>query len=119
LIALMAVGACSERKPAEMPATVAASASASASAPVAPAAPASAETSAGTVRRVALPDFSVLVQKQGPAVVNVIIAVENTNLTSLRQFGEIIAEKKPGTQVALLVRRGDASLYVAVQVGAS
>jgi len=50
---------------------------------------------------------------------DVIIAVENTNLTSLRQFSEIIAKKKPGTQVALLVRRGDASLYVAVQVGAS
>ena len=49
---------------------------------------------------------------------DVIIAVENTNLTSLRQFSEIIAEKKPGTQVPLLVRRGDASLYVAVQVGA-
>jgi serine protease Do len=64
LIVLMAVAACSERRPAELPATVAASASA----PVA----VSAEPSASTVRMVGLPDFSVLVQKQGPAVVNVI-----------------------------------------------
>jgi serine protease Do len=49
---------------------------------------------------------------------DVITAVEDTNLTSLRQFSEIIAERKPGTQVALLVHRGDASLYVAVQINA-
>jgi serine protease Do len=49
---------------------------------------------------------------------DVITAVEDTNLTSLRQFSEIIAEKKPGAQIALLVRRGDASLYVAVQIDA-
>jgi serine protease Do len=49
---------------------------------------------------------------------DVIIAVEDINLTGLRQFSEIIAGRKPGTQVALLVRRGDASLYVAVQIGA-
>ncbi|MBC7733931.1 MAG: DegQ family serine endoprotease [Bacteriovorax sp.] len=68
--------------------------------------------------------FGVVVEAvKGPAektqirTGDVIIAVENTNLTSLRQFGEIIAEKKPGTLVPLLVRRGDASLYVAVQVG--
>jgi serine protease Do len=63
LIALMAVAGCSDRKPAELPATVAATA---------PAVAASAKTSAGTVRMSGLPDFSVLVQKQGPAVVNVI-----------------------------------------------
>lgn len=70
-------------------------------------------------------NFGVVVEAvKGPAektqirTGDVIIAVANTNLTSMRQFSEIIAEQKPGTQVALLVRRGDASLYVAVQVGA-
>ncbi len=50
---------------------------------------------------------------------DVIIAVEDTNLTSMRQFREIVTGKQPGAQIALLVRRGDASLYVAVQVSAS
>jgi S1-C subfamily serine protease len=48
----------------------------------------------------------------------VIIAVDNTDLTSIRQFSELVAQTKPGMPVALLVRRGDASLYVAVEVGA-
>ena len=65
LIGLSAVAACGERKPAELPATVAA-----ASAPASAAVPA--EASAASVRMVGLPDFSALVQKQGPAVVNVI-----------------------------------------------
>ncbi len=49
---------------------------------------------------------------------DVIIAVDNTDLTSIRQFGDIVAQQKPGARIALLVRRGDASLYVTVEVGA-
>lgn len=48
---------------------------------------------------------------------DVIIAVDGTDLTSIRQFSDIVAQHKPGTQVALLVRRGDTSQYVAVEVG--
>ena len=65
LIGLLAVAACTERRAAELPATVAV-----ASAPASAAVPA--EVSAANVRMVGLPDFSLLVQKQGPAVVNVI-----------------------------------------------
>ncbi|MGK2941043.1 MAG: PDZ domain-containing protein [Immundisolibacter sp.] len=49
---------------------------------------------------------------------DVIIAVDNTDLTSIRQFSDIVAQQKPGTPRALLVRRGEASLYVAVEFGA-
>ncbi len=69
--------------------------------------------------------FGVLVEAvEGPAEKtqirrgDVIIAVDNTDLTSIRQFSDLVAQQKPGTPVALLVRRGDASLYVAVEVGA-
>ena len=69
--------------------------------------------------------FGVLVDAvEGPAEKtqirsgDVIIAVNNTDLTSIRQFSEIVAQQKPGTRVALLVRRGDASLYVALEAGA-
>lgn len=69
--------------------------------------------------------FGVVVEAvQGPAEKtqirrgDVIIAVNNVDLTSIRQFGEIVAAQKARAPVALLVRRGDAMLYVAVEVGA-
>lgn len=69
-------------------------------------------------------NFGVVVEAvQGPAEKtqirrgDVIIAVNNVDLTSMRQFGEMVAAQKAGAPVALLVRRGDASLYVAVEVG--
>lgn len=69
--------------------------------------------------------FGILVEAvEGPAAKtqirrgDVIIALDNTDLTSIRQFSDILAQQKPGTPVALLVRRGDASLYIAVEVGA-
>jgi len=55
LSALLTVAACTERKPAELPAIVAA-----ASAPASAAVPT--EASAASVRMVGLPDFSALVQ---------------------------------------------------------
>lgn len=70
-------------------------------------------------------DFAVVVEAvEGPAEKtqirrgDVITAVNNTDLTSLQQFRDIVAQQTPGESVALLVRRGDASLYVAVEVGA-
>lgn len=49
---------------------------------------------------------------------DVIIAVNNTDLTSIRQFSDIVSQQKAGERVPLLIRRGDATLYVAIEVGA-
>ncbi len=69
--------------------------------------------------------FGVVVEAvQGPAEKtgirrgDVITAVNNTDLTSIQQFNDIVAQQKPGSSVALLVRRGDASMFVPVEVGA-
>jgi len=69
--------------------------------------------------------FGIVVEAvQGPAQKaqvrrgDVITAVNNTDLTSIQQFNDIIAQQKPGNSVALLVRRGPASVYIPVEVGA-
>lgn len=38
-------------------------------------------------------------------------------LKSLEDFNRLIAEQKSGDSVALLVRRGEATVYVPVEVG--
>jgi len=69
--------------------------------------------------------FGVVVEAvQGPAERaqirrgDVITAVNNTELTSIQQLNEIVARQKVGGSIALLVHRGDASVYVPVEVGA-
>ena len=47
---------------------------------------------------------------------DVITAVNNTEFSTLEQFSRIVAQQKPGSSVALLVRRGSESLYVPVKV---
>jgi serine protease Do len=48
---------------------------------------------------------------------DVILAVNQARFASVEQFNEIIARQKPGSTVALLVRRGDATLYVPMKIG--
>jgi serine protease Do len=69
--------------------------------------------------------FGVLVEAvQGPAERtqlrrgDVIVAVNHINLTSLREFNDLVAQQKVGAPVALLIRRKEATLYIAVEVSA-
>jgi serine protease Do len=47
---------------------------------------------------------------------DVLIAIGNIQLHSLNQFNEILKQVPRGRNVALLVRRGDNALYVAIQL---
>lgn len=47
---------------------------------------------------------------------DVVIGINNVEITSLEQFNDIVARQKPGSSVALLVRRGEAALYIPVKV---
>lgn len=49
---------------------------------------------------------------------DVITAVNNTDLVSIQQLNDIVAQQKVGGSIALLVRRGDVSVYIPVEVGA-
>lgn len=48
---------------------------------------------------------------------DVIVAVNQTRFSSIEEFARLIEQQKKGSKVALLVRRGDASLYVPMEVG--
>jgi serine protease Do len=48
---------------------------------------------------------------------DVIVAVNNERFKSLDEFQRLVGGAEPGSTVALLVRRGDATLYVPVPVG--
>jgi serine protease Do len=48
---------------------------------------------------------------------DVIVAVNEASFDSVAQFDALVADEKPGETVALLVRRGGASLYVPLKVG--
>jgi serine protease Do len=48
---------------------------------------------------------------------DVISAVNNTDLSSIQQFNDIVTRQKPGSSVALLVHRGDSSLYIPIEIG--
>ena len=48
---------------------------------------------------------------------DVIVAVNEASFDSAAQFDALVADEKPGETVALLVRRGGASLYVPLKVG--
>ncbi|MDO8264308.1 MAG: DegQ family serine endoprotease [Gallionella sp.] len=47
---------------------------------------------------------------------DVLLAIGNTPIRSLNQFNEILKQVAKGRNVALLVRRGDAALYVAIRL---
>ncbi|HUG21029.1 Do family serine endopeptidase [Piscinibacter sp.] len=48
---------------------------------------------------------------------DVIIAINNQRFRSLDEFNRHVAEAEPGSTVALLIRRGEATAYVPVTVG--
>jgi len=45
------------------------------------------------------------------------VAVNQSRFSSIEEFTKLIAAQQKGSKVALLVRRGEASLYVPVEVG--
>ena len=47
---------------------------------------------------------------------DVLLAIGNTPIRSLNQFNEILKQVAKGRNVALLVRRGDAAIYVAIRL---
>jgi serine protease Do len=49
---------------------------------------------------------------------DVILAVNQERFRNLEEFKKLIAQRKKGESVALLVRRGDSSLYVPMELGA-
>jgi serine protease Do len=49
---------------------------------------------------------------------DVILAVNQDRFRSLEEFKRLIAQRKKGESVALLVRRGDSALYVPIELGA-
>lgn len=48
---------------------------------------------------------------------DIIIAINNMNFKSVEDFNRIVQQQQPGGIVALLVRRGDAALYIPVRIG--
>jgi serine protease Do len=48
---------------------------------------------------------------------DLIIAVNNVYFKSIEEFNRIVQQQAAGAVVALLVRRGDAALYIPVRVG--
>jgi len=68
-------------------------------------------------------DFGLVVEAIDPAADvgrirrgDVIAGINNTEFSSVEQFNQIVDSQKPGSAVALLVRRGNAALYVAADV---
>ncbi|MDB5905247.1 MAG: Peptidase Do [Betaproteobacteria bacterium] len=48
---------------------------------------------------------------------DIIIAVNNVNFRSIEEFNRMLQKQPSGSVVALLVRRGDAALYIPVRIG--
>lgn len=68
-------------------------------------------------------EFGLVVERIDPAARapqlnpgDVIVGINNLEFESLEHFNSIVAQQRPGTSVALLVRRGDAALYIPVKV---
>ena len=47
---------------------------------------------------------------------DVLLSVGNVQILSLAQFNEILKQAPKGRNVALLVRRGDSAMYVAIKL---
>ena len=54
--------------------------------------------------------------QQGDVLLAIVNTPVNTPIRSLNQFNEIIKQIAKGKKVALLVRRGDAALFIAVKL---
>jgi serine protease Do len=50
---------------------------------------------------------------------DVILAVNQDRFRSVDEFNKLVAQRKKGENVALLVRRGEASVYVPIEIGTS
>jgi serine protease Do len=48
---------------------------------------------------------------------DVIVAVGQDRFSSFEEFNKLVAQRKKGESVALLVRRGEGALYVPIEVG--
>jgi serine protease Do len=48
---------------------------------------------------------------------DVILAVNQDRFSSIEEFNKLVGQRKKGERIALLVRRGDASLYVPMELG--
>ena len=48
---------------------------------------------------------------------DIILAVNQSRFASLEEFNKLLAQAEKGSSIALLVRRGDAALYVPMPVG--
>ena len=72
-------------------------------------------------------DFGLVVEDvmSGPAAGSpiqpgdVIVAVNQERFRSIEEFKKLVGQRKKGENIALLVRRGDSSLYVPMELGAS
>ena len=64
------------------------------------------------VENVASPGPNMQVQRG-----DIIIAVNNVYFKGLEEFNRTVQKQPPGSVIALLVRRGDAALYIPVRVG--
>jgi serine protease Do len=70
-------------------------------------------------------DYGLLVvdvaQRSGPGSAilpgDIILGVNQSRITSRRELERLLAAHRKGDMVALFVRRGDASLYVPVELG--
>ena len=49
---------------------------------------------------------------------DILIAVNNVYFKSVDEFNRLLQQHAAGATVALLVRRGDAALYIPVRIGA-
>ena len=70
-------------------------------------------------------DYGLVVENVSGAAQNaqiqrgdIIIAINNRYFKSIDEFNKIVQQQQAGNVVALLVRRGDAALYIPVRVGA-
>ncbi len=70
-------------------------------------------------------DYGLVIEGvQGPAQAaklqrgDIILAINNMYFKSIDEFNKIVQQQPSGSVVALLVRRGDAALYVPLRVGA-
>jgi serine protease Do len=48
---------------------------------------------------------------------DIILAVNQQRFSSIEEFNKLLAQQEKGSSVALLVRRGDGAIYVAMPVG--
>ena len=69
------------------------------------------------VRGVGVEDAQGAAAKAGIQKGDVILAVNNTDVKSIQEFNQVMAKLDPKRNVALLVKRGERTLYVAIKAG--